>query len=79
MSKNSDIHALEMDFEGKNVLLYHLGDPTKLSLSGKGEFNLPLREPSLCKDLMCRGAATPETWWNLSSSEGKCRCKDSEA
>jgi hypothetical protein len=78
MAKHEDIKALEMDFEGKNVLLYYLGDGRE-RIDANGEpFQIPRRDPGLKKDLMCRGKATKETWWNLSSSSTRCRCTEPE-
>lgn len=66
MAKDANINALEMDFEGKNIMLYHLGtDRDSLS---KRQYTIPLRDPSLPAELMCRGVATPEHWWNLSQT-----------
>jgi hypothetical protein len=79
MSKDKDIKALEMDFEGKNILLYHLGVEPHLRAVHQQEYIIPLRDPSITRDLMCRGPATPEMWWGLSAKIPKHRrCKDCE-
>ena len=81
LAKDKGIKALEMDFEGKNVLLYHLGNSTINSTCGIQNYELlqqlPLRDPGLKKDLMCRGEAVPAVWWKLSSSSAagrSCQC-----
>ncbi len=52
MAKDPGIKALQLDFEGKNILLYHLAD---LSDS-------ILRDPAMIKHLVCKGPATREIW-----------------
>lgn len=71
MAKDANIMAIEMDFEGKNVLLYHLG-------ADHGGFTVPLRDPVLPRDLMCRGEATSSLWRAKSNTKhtSRCRCAD---
>lgn len=59
LRKSPEIHALQMDFEGKNIMLYFLGDRE------------PLADPCQAKTHVCKGIATPEMWWKLSSSVTK--------
>ena len=54
MSKDKDIKAVEMDFEGKNILLYHMCGMT------------PLSPPEQPLQHVARGVATAEKWWALS-------------
>lgn len=69
MQKDSSIQALEMDFEGKNIMLYSLGN------------YIPLNNPNEPIPHICKGIATSEHWWRLSNHEqskrsGKCNeCK----
>lgn len=78
MAKDPSIRALEMDFEGKNILLYYLGGDQHMLKDENLKYGVPLRDPSERKDLMCRGEAGPEQWWGLSSTKHPlhCRCKD---
>jgi hypothetical protein len=46
--------AIEMDFEGKNVMIYYLGDRT------------PLQDVYTPVPHMVRGPAGPQHWWKLS-------------
>jgi hypothetical protein len=57
LRKDPSIKALEMDFEGKNILLYSLGGL------------VPLRDPAERVPHICKGPATSEHWWRLSRSD----------
>jgi hypothetical protein len=63
LNKSPDIHALQMDFEGKNIMLYYLGDRD------------PLSDPEQSLSHVCKGKATPDMWWELSSSVKKGKNK----
>jgi len=54
MEKDPGIRALSMDFDGKNVLLYHLGQES------------PINDPELPATNICSSVATPDVWWRLS-------------
>jgi len=56
LEMDSEISALEMDFEGKNVMLYYLGAAA------------PLADPMEPIAHISRGVATAETWWRLSKN-----------
>jgi hypothetical protein len=58
LRKDPGIVPLQMDFEGKNILLYHLGG------------RLPLADPAQVMPHICQGVAMPEMWWALSSNQG---------
>jgi len=60
LAKDPRIGAVEMDFDGKNVMLYFLADVA------------PLTPPGAVAAHICRGPATPASWWKLSTSP---RCK----
>jgi hypothetical protein len=68
LNKSPEIHPLQMDFEGKNIMLYYLGD------------RAPLSDPEQPLSHVCKGVASPEMWWELSSSvkKGKLK-KDADA
>ena len=80
MSKDANIHAIEMDFEGKNVLLYHLGYITRSSqdCSTSTMMTVPLRDLELKVDLLCRGRGPtgPDHWWNLSLTKAHVIAKE---
>lgn len=57
LRKDPNIKAVEMDFEGKNILLYSLGGLQ------------PLRDPAEVVPHICRGPATSEHWWRLSQND----------
>lgn len=59
LNKSQDIHPLQMDFEGKNIMLYYLGG------------RAPLSDPQQALTHVCKGVATPEMWWELSNSVKK--------
>jgi hypothetical protein len=56
MNKHERIRAVELDFDGRNILLYYL----PLSLESVGE--LPLVDPALPVAKIVRGVATAEIW-----------------
>ena len=67
------IRAVEMDFEGKNVMLYYLGDG-----GGVGGGVTPKSVPEAFRRHVVRGPATAATWWALSGNNadnGRCCCR----
>jgi hypothetical protein len=56
LAKSSAISCVEMDFEGKNILLYYMGGRT------------PLTSPTGRKPHICRGVATQDLWRSLSTN-----------
>jgi hypothetical protein len=72
LHKDPSIHAIQMDFEGKNILLYSLGKVV-----------LPQSEPAEVVPHICKGPAEAQHWWRLSNNEqqikGKrCNCCEEE-
>lgn len=71
LRKDSSIKALEMDFEGKNIMLYSLGNC------------IPLRDPTEVIPHICKGTAQSEHWWRLSNNENtktsRCHCQESRS
>lgn len=57
LRKDPGIIPLQMDFEGKNILLYHMGGRE------------PLGDPALAMPHICKGSAVSEMWWALSSNQ----------
>jgi hypothetical protein len=63
LEKDPRINALELDFEGKNILLYFLAD------------RVPLNDPASVIPQISKGIATKEKWWALSRQTKSRRCK----
>jgi hypothetical protein len=60
LEKHPAIRSLEMDFDGKNVLLYFLGGVD------------PLANPEESIPNICKGEASASVWWQLSKQQKKC-------
>lgn len=65
MAKSPLIHAVEMDFEGKNVLLYYCGDV--VPMCDRPDTSKEYPQPSAYQPQIVRRIATPEVWWKLSN------------
>lgn len=69
--KNELLQAIEMDFEGKNILLYYPGVSRSMTLSATGSSTAfaeqMQRNPSTAVYKMTRGPATKEIWTAISN------------
>ena len=58
------IAAAQLDFDGKNILLYYLAD------------RVPEMDPTMAEVHVCRGSADSAVWWSISRQARKtCRCR----
>lgn len=59
------IAAVQLDFDGKNIMLYYLAD------------RVPETDPELSEVHVCRGTANSDVWWSISRQSKKtCRCRN---
>ncbi len=59
MAKSPHIRAVEMDFEGKNIMLYYLGERENHTAG----IPLDSYHPQIV-----RGVVVPDMWWALSTN-----------
>ena len=68
LDPKGQIRAVALDFEGKNVLLYHLGTPPRTHVGDPDQELLSIS----------RGKADSSVWWHLSNSGANMRGRSRE-